>query len=619
MRRSLLLAQSLALAVLLTWPMAAIPLAATVGSPFGDVAKHVWTLWWMRAEMLDGTPGLQTQWVNWPQGMALWPIEPLNGVFAVLLPVPPVLLANLLALLHLTLLGMFTGWLAYLVAERPLAAHVAGALAQGSSYAAFTLALGAGELRTVWILPLGLGLLWRLLETGDRRWATGLGATLGLGTIACFYYGFFLAVSTLVVVCVRPVAALRCAGRLALAAAVAALLALGPVLWFSESYDPGTVRSSGSLPEWMADPMRTPRLDDVNDVVNVEQLVTPARSARLTATPAARAYNGGRYLGVTALVLAALGVIAAPRRALPFVAVAVVGGVLAAGHVLMAHGEPLRMGEERVGLPLAWLNRALAWGVHPVNFPARFLAMVMVAVAVLGGLATRWRWLALLAPVAVVDVLMNDIVSWPRPMFRLPDTTGLVREPDGGAVANLTPYAWTGGGAIDLTYHTALWRKDDVARTQAIAAQLALHAPFEVVPLERLDYWYADGLLWVGALPLTAVLANPSGAPVDVRADRFLLHDAGYDRVLLTFSPGTGLPDRVVRMMTAAFGEPVRSPSAFVWRVEPYEATPEEAATWRKAQDWRYSKMPRPKLLPPLRDSERQAPDQKKKGSPAAQ
>lgn len=609
MRRSLLLVQSVALAVLLTWPLAAVPTEATIGSPAGDVAKHVWTLWWMRAELLDGTPGLWTRWVGWPYGMPLWPIEPLNGALAALLPLPPVLLANVLALLHLSLLGLCSGWLAFLVAERPIAAHVAGAVAQGSSYAAFTLALGAGELRTVWILPLGLALLWRLLDSGERHWALLFGTTLGLGTVACFYYGFFLGISALVLLCARPVVAVARARRLVLAGALAMALAAGPILRFSGSYDPDHAWPSGSLPEWLLDPARTPHLDEANDVVNLEQLVVPARTARVTASPAARAYNGGRYLGIAALLLAALGVAAAPRRALPFVAVGAAGIVLAGGHVVMVHGVPLRLEGDRVGLPLAWLNRGLAWAAHPVNFPARFLALTLVAVAVLGGLATRWRRAALLAPVALADVLANDVVGWPRPMFRLPDVTGLTPEPGGGAVANLTPFMATDNRPLDLRGHTPLWRKDDVARTEAIAAQLALEARFEIVPLERLDYWYPDGLLWVGALPLAAMLGNPPGTPADVRADRFLLRDAGFDRILLTFNPEVGPPERVVRMMNGAFGEPIRSPSAFVWHVEPYAARPEEAARWREAHRRRLAQLPRPKLLPPLRDSEIQSPE----------
>ena len=115
-----------------------------IGSADGDVAKHVWTLWWMRREALTGDWGLLTRLVNFPEGVHLWPIDPLDGVLGILVPLQPVALADALAFLHLTLLGLAAGWLGKLVSGSRLGGYVAGALAQGSAFAAFTLHVGVG-------------------------------------------------------------------------------------------------------------------------------------------------------------------------------------------------------------------------------------------------------------------------------------------------------------------------------------------------------------------------------------------------------------------------------------------------------------------------------------------
>ena len=65
------------LSVALTWPLALTLRSESIGSPHGDGLKHLWTLWWIRAEvMAKGAIPFQTQLLNYPEGMALYPIEP---------------------------------------------------------------------------------------------------------------------------------------------------------------------------------------------------------------------------------------------------------------------------------------------------------------------------------------------------------------------------------------------------------------------------------------------------------------------------------------------------------------------------------------------------------------
>ena len=100
---------SLVLSIVLTWPMAARPGAAALGSQSGDGMKHLWTLWWMRSSVWDGGVfPFHTLRVNFPVGMDLYPIEPLNGLVAVALPwLDVVTLSNLLVLLNLAVDVMY--------------------------------------------------------------------------------------------------------------------------------------------------------------------------------------------------------------------------------------------------------------------------------------------------------------------------------------------------------------------------------------------------------------------------------------------------------------------------------------------------------------------------------
>ena len=139
------------------------------------------------------------------------------------------------------------------------------------------------------------------------------------------------------------------------------------------------------------------------------------------------------------------------------------------------------------------------------------------------------------------------------------------------------------------------------SRTRAIAAQIALDAPFEITPIERLDYWFPDGLLWLEALPMTKALGDPQSWNQDFRADEWLLHRQGFDRILLTFPPDQGVRPEIDRLLTRAFGEPIRSPCASVWLIPDFDATNEQARVWSMQHKARLADVPRPNLLPPLR------------------
>lgn len=547
-----LLLQSLALAVVASWPMLGHFGSAAIGSPESDTIKHVWTLWWMKQQLLSGG-GLHTELVNFPEGMSLYPIEPLNGLLSLMVPFGAVTTSNLLALVHLTLTGLCAGWLGKLVSGSDRGGLVAAALLQGSAFVAFTLHVGVGELRQVWWLPLGLGCLLRAHETREWRWFLALAGALAGCVLSCFYHGLFLATAVAVVALVTLRPWWRLWVGYALAAGLSLAIVLPVIAGFSASFGKGRPREVfGTHGEVLLEyRVEAAHLDDLVRWRTPD----PEPEARQE-----RAYAGGRYLGLLSLVLAAAGIAASPKRAYPWVAVALVGTVLALGSVLWWGDDKVRVGGHALQLPLAWLNDALTKHAEPINFPARFLALPSVALAMLGALATRWRWAFWLVPFALIDIAAHDLAVWPRLTVTLPDMAGI--EDDALLLAGI------GGPLADLSLAA---ESNEESRTLAVAAQLTTGRATQAVPLERLDAWAPEGNLWLRGRTISAYgnLARPGVQPPEEAAvvlDLVAMRDRGFTGLLLTHRESRVDP-RTEALFTRLCGSPVRAPHATVWKI----------------------------------------------------
>jgi hypothetical protein len=585
--RALLLVQSITLAALMAWPDTLAPMTAAIGADSGDIAKHLWNLWWARAEADSGAPGLLTTLVNWPQGMRLYPIEPLSALAAVLLPVSPVLLANGLALLNLTLTGLAAGWLGFLTTGTRRGAHATAALVECSSFMAFTLHVGVGELRQAWWIPLGLGCLLRAQRSGSLLWFAALGLCLALATISCFYHGFFLAtaLSLYALVTLRR----RHIPGYVLAVGLALLLTTPIVRTFADTF--GEPEARVGLLTWMTQAFTLETF--AGSSLDLAHTLLSRAGERATADPAAYAYTGGRYLGGAALLLALLG--ARDRRARPWIAIAAGATLLAMGNVIWFHGQIVTT---PFTLPLMWLNRLLGWFAEPLNFPARFIADTCVALGVLGGLAvTRRRSFAWLVPIALLDIGANDLVPWPRATTTLPLTRDVEAPP--GATADLSvmleghgrkPSFYTNEGALVASWITP------ALRVRAIAMQLSLRRPVQTVPIERQEMWALDGLIWTAALPLSEALVAQTVEDSNVLASLFLLHDRGFGSIALTHPCGERPEEQALRVLNEHLGAGTNAGCFTLWAVPDVPATEEQKAAWRRAQAARVSVIPLPTL-----------------------
>jgi hypothetical protein len=580
-------AWSIALTLFLTWPTVLRMNRAAVGSEHADGMKHLWTLWWIRHELLvEHRLPFQTDLVNYPTGMELYPIEPLNGLLVTLLGfLPIVAAANFAAMLNLTLVGVAGGLLGRELSRTAWGGIAAGTLLQGSAFALFTLHVGVGELQHLWWLPLGLTAWLRLRRDLEWKNALLLGGSLIGATLSCFYHGFFLATG----VAVMSLATLwagrdtpKLLARYAVAAGLALAIVLPVTAMFSTSYKAGEVPQVG-LSSYVFAEHGQPVTDPASARLDPPQLVVPRRGDRAEASPELQGYGGGRYLGIPALVLMLGAVVRSRGKAVPWVLTGAVGVMLAMGsHLVFAGAEITTEVGSRIRLPFFFLNRLLGYVSEPLNFPVRFLALTATALAACAALASRGphrtRWVpAAIALLAVGDVQFNQLIPRPLPIFAPWD------------YPELEPLA---DGREPIADLSLAWRADREARMASLSAQLVHQQPLSGVPLERIEYFATDGRDYVASLPIVADLGeaflgtNTEVHIEDPRRDLALIRDAGYTRLMvLGIGPQRQIPPQISRSMTEMLGPPlIDSERVMVWEVPEIDATEAELKRWRKQQ-----------------------------------
>ena len=561
------------MSLLLTWPALLHLGSQALGSPHGDGMKHVWTVWWIRAELLSGSVPLSTELLNYPTGMDLYPIEPLNGLFVALFGwLGLVAATNLAALVNLTLVGVVGALFGRELSKDDWGGLAAGTLLQGSAFASFTIHVGVGELQHFWWLPLGAWAWLRLRRTLGWKETVLLGLALAGATLSCFYHGFFLGLTVLVLSLAtlwlgRRTPAL--VGRYLVAAGLGLALVLPVTRAFSSSYaasDPPTV----GLGEWVFGEAGQPITDPELARLELADLVVPARTQRDTADNQVLGYRGGRYLGILAIGLLLAGVVRDPKRGLPWLAAAVVGVVFAAGSFWTVDG--VTIGADtgaRIRLPFFYLNRLLGFVGEPLNFPVRFLAITTLAVgsgaALLVRSLPRKARLAVfvLAAFSAVDVALNQLDPRPAARFELVPFPELEALQDGE-----TP-------VLDLSI---AFRSDVDNRRSSLSAQTAHGQATQAVPLERIEYFARDGHDLVTGLGLVQALGSAAdrNTPVqldgvDVDADLAVLYEAGFRKVMVY---GTGderrLPTTVCQALDDLLGAPsIDGDHVRVWDLGP--------------------------------------------------
>ncbi|MCP4809404.1 MAG: hypothetical protein GY913_18495 [Proteobacteria bacterium] len=546
--------------MLLTFPALFHLGGQALGSPHGDGMKHIWTVWWIRQELLgEYRFPFGTELLNYPVGMELYPIEPLNGLFVTVFGlVGLVASANLAALVNLTLVGFVGALFGRELSKDDWGGLATGTLLQGSAFAAFTIHVGVGELQHFWWLPLGAWAWMRLRRLLGWKEAVLLGLSLAGATLSCFYHGFFLALTVAVLsLCTlwlgRRTPALL--ARYAVAAGLGLALIVPVMRAFASSYAASDAPTVG-LSEWVLGDHGQPITDPELARLEVTDLVVPARDERATTNPQVLGYGGGRYLGILALGLLLAGVVRDPKRGLPWLAAAIVGVLFATGSFWTVDG--VTVGADtgtRIRLPFFYLNRLLAYVGEGINFPVRFLAITVLSIGASAALLTRsltkGRPLVFgLAVLCVLDVAVNQLDPRPAARFELE------------SFPELEALAAEDAPVVDLTI---AFRPDSYARRASLSAQTLHEQPIQAVPLERIEYFATEGTDLVGSLALVQALsaAADRNTPVvldgvDATADLTTLYDAGFRKLMVL---GTGDDRRLPPTVCATLDELAGPPS----------------------------------------------------------
>ncbi len=353
-----------------------------LGHHDSDVVKHFWNLWWFRQMVLvDGQVPYHTDYLNYPKGFLLYPIEPLNGLAVLLLggPLGLPLAVNVLSVLNLVIAGVGMYALVRFLTGRFLPALASGLLYATSAYALWTVYVGVGELSHLGWLPLAC--LFRLARDGGWRnlvWATGL---FFVAAIACWYYALFLYLIAGLLMITDP---WRGRGTPVLWGRYLAVVAvsLGLLLPIQKAFDvsyQSTPRSKEGLVEFVSRRIDAQPHDAPPTRLDPAQLFLGGPKVRNLTIQ--NPYLAGRFVGISALLLGLVALAHRPGTAGRWWLVFGTATLLGFGSRLV-----ISTVESGPRLPFAWLNLGLEWFSHPINFPARFAMPVTLAASVLAGL-----------------------------------------------------------------------------------------------------------------------------------------------------------------------------------------------------------------------------------------
>ena|GEM_PF-5591784 len=492
-----------------------------------------------------------TTWLNFPVGIALYPIEPLNQFFAVALPfVPLVLLSNVLSLLNLFFTGLATWWLGMLVTGNRWGAWAAGTLFSVSSSVGYFMTVGAAELTHLWLLPLVIGWQIRMGRKPTRRHALFSVCLLVLAVGACFYIGFAALLATLVLALFQVVfSENRVAVRLRYleVLAVSFVLVLPVLLVFKGSY--GAVADAAQATRVLEPPWARV------DLTHLFLRSLPSEN------PLFSAYGCGRFIGFVLPLLAAFGAWRGGKAARVWAVLFGVGLICAMGSFLTVGSTIELSGGEMVWLPMIFVNRMLDTLLFPLHFPDRVFILATLALCVLAAFVIRDRRWAVGVLLVAVEINSAPVVDWPWPRFRLEtmDELGVLADQPGSAIADLS---------------TTIEPSSEHRRL-SLAAQMSHRLPTNIVPIERLEYAGREGFLSVYALSITAAVRQLMGdhdlrrPPANYRSDWVLLRTMGFDKVVVYRPGGADVrSEKIQSLMTRVLGPAIaQSQRASVYAV----------------------------------------------------
>jgi hypothetical protein len=438
----------------------------------GDSRLIIWTLAWDNHAWLDRVPSLFDANIFYPAPESLAYSEHLIGISLLTLPVyaltrNPVLAYNLVWLLSFVLSALGAHVLAWRQTRDHLAATTAGVLFAFCFYRMFQ---GHGHLHVIWsfLIPFSLIAMERWVSDLSWRSLIVFVVIVVLQALSSWYQAVLIFIANgvfllwlLLVERAVPRARLT---RLALQAAVGAVVALAVVMPFARHYNgllaAVTPREARAAAADLAGYLIPPENTWVGQWLLAKGIKGP------------RAIWGEQtlYLGWIAILLAVSGAVVSlgsadsrTRRFRFFILLAIVAMVLAAGPMKLeiAHNEWR-------GSPFGMLARVP--GINLFRAPARFTVLTTLAVALLASVASaalhaRFRrpGRVITAAALLLFLLESRVVNFPggpQPVVPVPEVYKLLARMPPGPVVSLPDYAGTTFAFEEANYQffsTAHW------------------------------------------------------------------------------------------------------------------------------------------------------------------
>jgi hypothetical protein len=457
-RETLVAATYLCLAAAATYPLLgrfaqAVPLG-------GDSWVNYWNLWWVKHSLFDThTNPFFSPLLYYPYGASLY-FHTLNLLpAAVIAPVTatlgPIVAFNCLVVLSFVLSGYFCYRLALYVLRTPetanhpaphfanrAAAIVAGALFAVCSYRYVHL-LGHLDLLQTELLPAYILLLLKVFDGSRRRDVVLASLLLAATLLTAAYYVVFLLIATLLMMAATFIAR---SGRWTPALTRACLVLALFMVFASPVLAPMLVRglSEGQSPN--------PAFDAERFSTDLLGFVVPSPLAPQWAWMTRPLYRRLMrsesnveivgFLGFVLLALSVVGMRSAGRVTRPWIAAAIVFGILALGPVVHVWGIALGRGITQI-MPYTLLTK-LPYGRIP-RVPGRFVVMATLALTIPAafgarhalGRISRYRGIAAAALIAA-GLLENAVLPLPLAYPTLPAYfAALATSSDIGAILEL--------------------------------------------------------------------------------------------------------------------------------------------------------------------------------------
>jgi hypothetical protein len=424
----------LLICVLSTWPLRAALFSGEMVGAGPDVNTTLWTMWWYQQEWMGAAWGGHSDLFNFPMGGAGAILSPITATtWALLEPrFGPNAAGTWTTFSQIALFGAAMVWLAREVGL----SRAASAVALLAVFCQRYLIYAPGETSVVGIsalpIPIGLIALLRLQKGAPQRFWFALAVfCMALQPLENPYLTPVLPGVALLLL-IKPIGRNRLgwtlvAGLLAIVAT--GLIHKGATTLAYESTRPSGFVGFGS---WL-----WPAVERPWAAAHFNWFFWPPKTVWSEQAHLSVYAQGREYLGLSVLVLAAIGAKEFPKKAWPWIGFALIGVLLATGSNWMGFPGPF-----------ALLNGVCARLVRVLTQPTRFLILSTIgfSLAAAWGFeairrhSTRWAWIA--GSILVADAFLLGGLSLKLPTMQVPtaDCVVKLRNQPGGVLV----WPWDG-------------------------------------------------------------------------------------------------------------------------------------------------------------------------------